>query len=80
MSDPAVQATIRGDAIAQRGEVGIYLNLESPLTREHVTAREALRPIRDWSAKWSVELLRRDLGEAWDELAPLIFASDELTR
>lgn len=43
-------------------------------------ARKALEPIRDWSAKWSIELLRRDLGQAWKELAPLVFSSKELTR
>lgn len=73
MSDPAIQA-------AQRAHARMVDGINTPSReRERITAaREALEPIRDWAAKWSIELLHHDLGQAWAELAPLIFTSEEL--
>lgn len=73
MSDPAVEAAQR--LVQRYGDLA-----ELPMDADDLAAAacEALTPIRDWSAKWSIELLRRDLGQAWSELAPLIFTSEEL--
>ncbi|SIN33587.1 hypothetical protein [Mycobacteroides abscessus] len=85
-TDPAVEAARRADYIAQRGELGIYLNYKSPITREHASAREALRPIRKWHQKQSRWLSGKCSAEALmlkaqlADLAPLIYPTEELER
>ncbi|MFA4084230.1 hypothetical protein ONA92_21270 [Mycobacteroides salmoniphilum] len=74
MNDPAIEAAQRADLDGDAEP--IYWSTTRDAMEE--AAREALEPIRDWSAKWSIELLRRDLGKAWRELAPLVFSSEEL--
>lgn len=74
MSDPAIKATQRA-WVEEGGGPAYYRTMTDAM---NATAREALKPIRDWSAIWSIELVRRDLGQAWSELAPLIFTSEEL--
>lgn len=71
MSDPVDEAVQRALDANPGVEGYSYGDIEE-------AARQALEPIRDWSAKWSIELLRRDLGKAWKELAPLVFSSEEL--
>ncbi|SKW03827.1 hypothetical protein [Mycobacteroides abscessus] len=74
MTDPAISAAQK--VLAAWSEDGEPEGAERYLAE--AAAREALKPIRDWSASWSIELLRRDLGQAWSELAPLIFTSEEM--
>lgn len=67
MSDPAEEAVQR--------VFGPYANI-AKRTMSVSVAREALKPIRQVVENW-----RDSMNEAmWEELAPLIFSTKELTK
>ncbi|WP_109558098.1 hypothetical protein [Mycobacteroides abscessus] len=78
MSDP----TMSGDPAVEAAHRSFHPKYNyswEDKTSGVASAREALRPVRDWCDKWLNELSIRGLDEALDELAPLIFTAEELT-
>ncbi|AID58876.1 hypothetical protein PBI_GAIA_57 [Mycobacterium phage Gaia] len=72
MSDPVTEAVRR----AIGPEVGLILPPHSSFHYAENAAREALKPIREWSERHSGECSWID--ELLDDLAPLIYTIEEM--
>lgn len=86
MTDPAIEAAQRSaDAIEQRRRKRCprkdWIVAPTAYPREVSAAREMARPIRELHDEWSsIGILPPEAWQILDQLAPLIFTSEELER